>query len=257
MAIYFRKGSGVKNPHIVGTIQLPALVGAPDTTHAHPSEILQSAGFQAVKEAEALMQAGFDGVILQNTGDFPHFPNQVPSDTLVCLAIIAAAVREVPRITLGIEVLWNDPRAALSIAAATGCEMIRVKASPELARTTPSRFAQKIAELFRERGRLHAPVALLGDVGTSSSPLLSLGSWDGLIAAPTLDLQLDATSDLYWSIDSAMDWKAFQARRDQHYTSGLIFGSLPKTSKGLDTKRLKEWVQESKQAFKKRKSVKK
>lgn len=248
----------MKGPYIVGTIQLPALVGSPDTTHAHPSEILQAAGYQAVQEAEALVQAGFNGVVLQNWGDFPYFPDQVPADTIVCMSIIAAAVREISHLTLGIEVLWNDPRAALAIAAATGCDMVRVKASPEITGSSPTVFAKKIAELFRERGRLHAPVAFLGDVGAPSSPQhFHLGSWDGILASPALSLELNSVSELYWSINSEEDWNAFHARPDRHHANGLVFGSLPRKNKGLDVQLLKEWAQAAKQIFKKRRTAKK
>src|SRR4029079_5487495 len=112
-------------PSLIGVIHLPALAGAPGSSD--PADALQRAGLQAVKEAQILVKAGFDGLILENFGDVPFYKTQVPPETIASMSVIAAAVREAARkVSLGINVLRNDARAAMAIAAVTGCDFIRV-----------------------------------------------------------------------------------------------------------------------------------
>jgi membrane complex biogenesis BtpA family protein len=154
----------MKFPKLMGVIHLPPLPGAPAVHGAHPADSLQSAGFQAVKEAKILSDAGFDGIILENFGDVPFYKNQVPPETIASMAIIAAAVRETTRCALGINVLRNDARAALAIAAVTGCDFIRVNVLSGVAATDQGMVEGDAAYLLRERDRLHAPVGILADV---------------------------------------------------------------------------------------------
>jgi membrane complex biogenesis BtpA family protein len=153
-----------KFPKLIGVIHLPALPGAPAIHGTHPAESLQSAGYQAIKEAKILSDAGFDGIILENFGDVPFYKTQVPPETIASMAIIAAAVRESTSLPLGINVLRNDARSALAIAAVTGCEFIRVNVLSGVAATDQGMVEGDAAFLLRERDRLHAPVGILADV---------------------------------------------------------------------------------------------
>lgn len=155
----------MKLPRLIGTIHLPPLPGSPGTHHEPAPQALQSAGFFAVQEAEALVQAGFEAVILQNRGDMPFFESNVPPETVASMSIIAAAVRESITIPVGIRILKNDPSAALAIASITGCEFITctvpfLEGGPfnhsPWNRATP-------AFLVRERDRLHSSVAILAE----------------------------------------------------------------------------------------------
>jgi membrane complex biogenesis BtpA family protein len=154
----------MKFPKLMGVIHLPALPGAPGAHGTHPAESLQAAGYQAVKEAKILSDAGFDGIILENFGDVPFYKTQVPPETIASMAIIAAAVRETTQCTLGINVLRNDARSALAIAAVTGCDFIRVNVLSGVAATDQGMIEGDAAYLLRERDRLHAPVGILADV---------------------------------------------------------------------------------------------
>jgi membrane complex biogenesis BtpA family protein len=80
------------------------------------------------------------------------------------MAIIAAAVRETTQLALGINVLRNDARSALAIAAVTGCDFIRVNVLSGVAATDQGMIEGDAAFLLRERDRLHAPVGILADV---------------------------------------------------------------------------------------------
>jgi membrane complex biogenesis BtpA family protein len=157
---------------LIGVIHLPPLAGTPGAPEA--SSALARAGFQAVSEARQLAQAGFDGIIIENFGDAPFYKTQVPPETIASMAVIAAAVREAVRIPIGINVLRNDGRAALAIAAVAGCDLIRVNVLSGVAATDQGLVEGEAAFLLRERERLQARhVAILGDVHVKHARSLS------------------------------------------------------------------------------------
>jgi membrane complex biogenesis BtpA family protein len=169
----FRKERNMSLPKLIGVIHLPPLAGSPAAHHQHPAEALQVAGFQAVREAEALAKAGFDGVFLENFGDAPFFKTQVPPETIASMAVIAAAVRESVKIQVGINVLRNDARAALAIAGVVGCDFIRVNVLSGVTATDQGLIEGDAAYLLRERDRLHVDVAILADVHVKHGQSLS------------------------------------------------------------------------------------
>lgn len=174
--------SVLKLPSLIGVIHLPPLAGAPTLATATGSSrpdafaALQDAGLRAVAEAQLLAKAGFDGLIIENFGDAPFYRSTVPPETVASLAIIAAAVREAVRIPIGINVLRNDGRAALAIAAVSGCDFIRINVLSGVAATDQGLIEGDAAFLLRERERLGATrVAILGDVHVKHARSLSSG----------------------------------------------------------------------------------
>jgi membrane complex biogenesis BtpA family protein len=166
-----KSGSGL--PSLVGVIHLPPLAGAPGSG-GNAGDSLQRAGLLAVREAQLLTQAGFDGLIIENFGDVPFYKSNVPPETIASMAIIAAAVREATKLPLGINVLRNDARAALAIAAVSGCDFIRVNVLSGVAATDQGIVEGDAAFLIRERARLGATqVAILGDVHVKHARSLS------------------------------------------------------------------------------------
>ena len=163
-------------PRLVGVIHLPALAGSPGAAGFHPQAALQQAGLRAVKEAEALARAGFDGLILENFGDVPFYRDRVPPETIASMAVIAAAVREATRLPLGINVLRNDAFAALGIAAVTGSQFIRVNVLSGVAATDQGLIEGRAAELIRERDRLGGQTAILADAHVKHARSLSSDS---------------------------------------------------------------------------------
>ena len=161
------------SPSLIGVIHLPPLAGAPVAFGEDPSVSLQRAGSWAIQEAQVLAKAGFDGIILENFGDVPFYKTQVPPETIASLSVIAAAVRDVSRIPVGINVLRNDARAALAIASVTGCEFIRVNVLTGVAATDQGLVEGDAAFLIRERARLAAPVAVFADVDVKHAKSLS------------------------------------------------------------------------------------
>jgi uncharacterized protein len=161
-------------PSLIGVIHLPPLPGSPDASGLDPGSVLQRAGLLAVKEAQLLSQTGFDGLVLENFGDTPFYKTEVPPETVASLAIIAAAVRETTRARIAINVLRNDARSAMAIAAVCGCEMIRVNVLSGVAATDQGLIEGDAAFLLRERARLGAQgVSILADVHVKHGKSLS------------------------------------------------------------------------------------
>ncbi len=156
---------------LIGVIHLPPLAGSP-----HPWSSIASTLESAAEDARSLQDAGFEGVIVENFGDAPFFPGQVPAETVAAMTRCVAAVAEAaPRLRLGVNVLRNDADAALAIAAATNAEMIRVNVHMG-ARVTDQGVVQGQAhDTLRKRCwlQLEAQVAMLCDVEVKHSAALS------------------------------------------------------------------------------------
>lgn len=113
--------SGVDKP-LVAMVHLPPLPGAANYDGRSVAEIAH----HAADEARQLANAGFDGVMLQNTHDRPARV-RVRAGTIASLSAIATTVRAATRIELGINAHKNDAEAALAIAVSSEASFVRVK----------------------------------------------------------------------------------------------------------------------------------
>lgn len=94
---------------------------------AHRPAAMEAVIAAARRDAGRLAEAGFDALIVENYGDAPFLPGAVEPVTVAALARVMSAVRdEVGELALGVNVLRNDARSALGLAAACGLQAIRV-----------------------------------------------------------------------------------------------------------------------------------
>jgi uncharacterized protein len=117
----------VRDKALIGMVHLGALPGTP-----FAKDDLASIQDTAVREAQMLADAGFDGVIVENMNDRPFThgvkgPEIVSSMTRVLLAVREALDAHERKLILGIQVLSGGNKEALAIAQATGAEFIRVE----------------------------------------------------------------------------------------------------------------------------------
>ena len=105
---------------ILGMIHLPPLPGSPQGGE------LAAALERAHSDASALIEAGVDGLIVENFGDSPFARTRVPAATVASMGVIVAELVREHNVAIGVNVLRNDAEAALSIATVTGAEFIRV-----------------------------------------------------------------------------------------------------------------------------------
>ncbi len=160
-------------PKMIGVIHLGALPGSPQSPDNHPDQIIHHVGYKAIQEAKALVKAGFDGLIIENFGDFPFFKDEVPPETIAAMSIIAAALRDFVKVPVGINVLRNDTRSALSIASCSGCDFIRSNFISGVAASDQGLIEGKAAEVIRERRRLNSRTRIFADVLVKHSQSLS------------------------------------------------------------------------------------
>lgn len=141
-------------------LHLPALPGSPGSRDS-----LADIEARVVAEANLLTDVGFSAAILENFGDVPFFKDRVEPSTIASMTRLACAVRaSVPDLPLGINVLRNDARAALAVAAAAGAELIRVNVHVGATATDQGIIEGRAAETLRARATLEAHVAIWADV---------------------------------------------------------------------------------------------
>ena len=149
---------------LLGMIHLPPLPGSPLWAGGSVERIIDGAR----RDAEAILEGGLDGWILENYGDVPFFPDRVPPYVLTVMTRIALAL---PRgtgaskgVLTGVNVLRNDALGALAVAAAALLDLIRVNVHTGAMVTDQGIIQGRAAETLRERARLGAPVAIAADV---------------------------------------------------------------------------------------------
>jgi hypothetical protein len=99
----------------------------------HLSPLLSFDGFSgmdllirsALKDLEALEQAGFDGVLIENNDDKPHteFANEAQ---IASFTAVAQEVARVAKIKIGVQMMLNDWKASFAIGTAVGAEFTRL-----------------------------------------------------------------------------------------------------------------------------------
>ena len=153
---------------VVGMLHLPALPGSP--AFGGQLEAIRGGLWH---DAEALVEGGVDGLMLENFGDRPFFPRNVPPWTTAHMAALAVETRRRFDIPLGINVLRNDGRSALAVAHAADAQFIRVNVLAG-ARVTDQGVLEGVAhDLLRDRKLLGAEeTRILADVNVKhSAPL--------------------------------------------------------------------------------------
>lgn len=190
----------------IGMVHLRPLPGSPAC-----QESLNAIVAAALHDAEAIVSGGMDGLIVENFGDAPFFPDRVPAITVASMARVATEIRHrFPDTPLGINVLRNDGLAALAIAAACGANFVRVNVLTGARLTDQGIIQGNAHEVLRERFRLAADdIQIWADVQVKHSasiaprPLpdeaadtLYRGRADGLIVSGSATGQQASPSQL-------------------------------------------------------------
>lgn len=138
---------------LVGVVHLPPLPGSPRYRGASLDPVLDFAR----RQAAGLLEAGFDGLVVENYGDAPFFAGSVPPETVAALAVVA---REVVLVAggapVGVNVLRNDARAALGVAVVAGARFVRVNVHSGVAATDQGIVEGRAADTLRARELLRA-----------------------------------------------------------------------------------------------------
>jgi membrane complex biogenesis BtpA family protein len=102
--------------------------------------------------------------MVENFGDAPFFADDVPKTTVASMTAALTAIAAAITIPVGVNVLRNDARAALAVAAASGAAMIRVNVLSGTMYTDQGPIVGRAAEVARMRADLCPDVAVFADV---------------------------------------------------------------------------------------------
>jgi len=158
---------------LIGMVHLPPLPGSPGWGGSMDAVL-----GRALADATTLAEAGMDGVLIENYGDVPFHAASVPPETVAAMAAVAANVVEAIHIPVWVNVLRNDARAALAVAAASGARYIRVNVHTGVMWSDQGVLQGQAADTLRVRRALGSDVAILADVHVKHAtppPGLSLG----------------------------------------------------------------------------------
>lgn len=156
---------------LIGMVHLGPLPGAP-----RYGGDLDAVIRAALRDAEALVAGGADGLMIENFGDTPFYPGRVPAGTVAHMTRIAAEIRRRVDRPLGINVLRNDGRSALAVAHAVGARFIRVNVLAGARVADQGLLIGEAHELLRERALLRAEsIRILADVNVKHSAALGVG----------------------------------------------------------------------------------
>jgi uncharacterized protein len=113
---------GVEKP-VIGMVHLWPLPGAPGYTGYGMNPVLD----HARRDAEALLEGGVDGLIVENMWDLPYYVGtQVQLEAVTAQAVAARAIKEMAGLPVGVNVIHNGWQAELAIAVAAGLDFTRV-----------------------------------------------------------------------------------------------------------------------------------
>lgn len=146
---------------LLGVVHLPPLPGSPRQGPG-VAGLLD----HALRDATVILEAGFQGFIVENLGDAPYDPGPGEPHVVAHMAVLAATLRARlgTGFALGVNVLRNAPRAALGIASASGADFIRVNVHTGTMVTDQGVIEGEARTTLLYRQRLGLGVAIAADV---------------------------------------------------------------------------------------------
>jgi membrane complex biogenesis BtpA family protein len=120
---------------------------------------------RALLDAQALVQCGYEAVIVENFGDLPFHRDRIPALSVAAMARIAGSIRERhPALLLGLNCLRNDAASAVAIAAAVEADFVRVNLHCGAAWSDQGLLQGDAAETLRARAAIRPQLMILADL---------------------------------------------------------------------------------------------
>ncbi|RWA69038.1 BtpA/SgcQ family protein [Mesorhizobium sp.] len=138
---------------LIGMIHCPAFPGAPRYRGADMKTIYDT----CMRDAEALIEGGMHGLIIENHGDVPFSkPDDIGYETAAFMSVVTDRIARAVGVPLGINVLANAPIPAFAIALAGGAKFIRVNQWANAYVANEGFMEGRAAEAMRYRSALRA-----------------------------------------------------------------------------------------------------
>jgi membrane complex biogenesis BtpA family protein len=155
---------------LIGVLHLPGLPGAPNFGGNFDAIIER-----AVADARAYEQGGADALVIENFGDAPFTSKSVAPETIAAMARAGCAVRGITQLPIGYNVLRNDARAAVGLAAACDGSFIRVNIHSGAMITDQGLIEGQAYETVRAKQHLCPHVQIFTDVHVKHA--VPFGDW--------------------------------------------------------------------------------
>lgn len=198
---------------VIGMVHCWPMPGAPGYTGYGMHTIIE----QARADATALLAGGCDGLIVENMWDIPFRAGaHIPPESIAAHAVVAAAIRDVCPLPMGINLVHNGGVALLGIAIAARADFIRVCMFTGAGVWDAGSIDEGCAaDLMRRRTELHAEhIKILADVDKKHS-----------VRFPGIDLA------------THIEWTRFFGA-DALIISGRMTGDAPDVAKVREAKQL-------------------
>jgi membrane complex biogenesis BtpA family protein len=110
------------NRALIGVVHLQALPGT-------PANKLDLAAIKsiAVDEASIYQEAGFHGILIENTHDRPYLKGSVGPEIVAAMSVVGAEVRRAVTLPVGLQILAGANSSALAVALACDASFVRVE----------------------------------------------------------------------------------------------------------------------------------
>lgn len=184
----------VRKP-VIGMVHLWPLPGSPGFMGNSPGYGMPRIIDEALREADALVTGGVDGLVVENMWDLPfRVGKEVQIEAATAQAVAAAeVVKRFPKTPVGINVIHNGGVVCLAIALASGAKFIRVCIFTGARVWDTGEFDHGCAaELLRKRKELDAEhIHIFADVDKKHS-----------VAFPGIDLATHITWTEFYGADA-------------------------------------------------------
>ena len=144
---------------VIGVVHLSALPGSP-AWQGDMNHVLD----RGLRDAQALVSGGVDALIVENFGDVPFLKGPVGPETVAAMALATDLIVRSVGLPVGVNVLRNDPVAALGLAYVTGACFIRVNVHTGVMVTDQGVIEGSADGTMRRRAFLGADVKVFADV---------------------------------------------------------------------------------------------
>ncbi|MCJ7623821.1 MAG: BtpA/SgcQ family protein [Anaerolineaceae bacterium] len=152
------------NKPIIGMVHLAGLPGS-----VHFDQPFSEVSLRAVEDARILVEAGFDAILFQNTGDVPA-SEEGDEATVAFMTAVGMMIKDVCPIPVGVNVLMNGSKAAFAIAGAINAAFVRIKINTGAVVTSTGIVQGMPHEVLAFRKRINAGnILIFGDVHDRTS----------------------------------------------------------------------------------------
>ena len=149
-----------KTPHpVIGVVHLLPLPLSPRWQGS-----LQAVVDRAEQEAVALASGGVHGILVENFFDAPFTKDRVDPVVVSAMSLVLQRLQTLVTLPLGVNVLRNDGRSALAIAACSGAQFIRVNVLTGVMATDQGLIEGCAYDLLRYRQQIGCDVKIFADV---------------------------------------------------------------------------------------------